>query len=188
MPKDTILYTGTGDEGYTSLLGVERVAKHSLRPEAYGTVDEASAFMGLARAEESASERTRALLLAAQRDLYVLMGELASAPGVELPRRITAERVHWLEEEATKLGQDFPPLKQFVVPGDTRIGAVLDVARTVIRRAERRASRLSHQGEIRNDEIMRYLNRLSSLLFALARYEEHRLGKKSTLAKGEKAP
>jgi cob(I)alamin adenosyltransferase len=116
------------------------------------------------------------------------MGELASAAGVELPRRITAERVSWLEEETTKLGQDFPPLKQFVVPGDTHIGAVLDVARTIIRRAERRVSRLSHQGEIRNDEIMRYLNRLSSLLFALARYEEHRLGKQRTLAKDEKAP
>lgn len=187
MPKETILYTGTGDEGYTSLLGVERVAKHSLRPEAYGTVDEASAFMGLARADESASDHTRKLLLAAQRDLYVLMGELASAPGVELPRRVTADRVYWLEEETTKLGQEFPPLKQFVVPGDTRIGAALDVARTVIRRAERRVSHLSHQGDVQNGEIMRYLNRLSSLLFALARYEEYRLGKQSTLASDEKA-
>ena len=187
MPKETILYTGTGDEGYTSLLGVERVAKHSLRPEAYGTVDEASAFMGLARADESASDRTKSLLLAAQRDLYVLMGELASAPGVDLPHRVTADRVHWVEEETTKLGQEFPPLKQFVVPGDTRIGAVLDVARTVVRRAERRVSRLSHQGDVRNNEIMRYLNRLSSLLFALARYEEYRFGKQSTLAKDERA-
>lgn len=187
MPKETILYTGTGDEGYTSLLGVERVAKHSLRPEAYGTVDEASAFMGLARADESASDRTRTLLLTAQRDLYILMGELASAPEVKLPHRVTADRVYWLEDETTKLGQEFPPLKQFVVPGDTRIGAVLDVARTVVRRAERRVSRLSHQGDVRNDEIMRYLNRLSSLLFALARYEEYRLGKQSTLAKDERA-
>ena len=187
MPKETILYTGTGDEGYTSLLGVERVAKHSPRPEAYGTVDEASAFMGLVRADESASDRNRTLLLAAQRDLYVLMGDLASAPGVELPRRVTADRVLWLEEETTKLGQEFPPLKQFVVPGDTRIGAVLDVARTVVRRAERRVSRLSHQGDVRNDEIMRYLNRLSSLLFALARYEEYLLGKQSTLANDERA-
>ena len=188
MPKKTILYTGTGDEGYTSLLGVGRVAKHSLRPEAYGTVDEASAFMGLARADESASARTKTLLLAAQRDLYVLMGELASSPGVELPQRLTADRVVWLEEEVTKLGQEFPPLKQFVVPGDTHIGAVLDVARTVIRRAERQVSRLSHQGDIQNSEIMRYLNRLSSLLFALARYEEYRLGKQSTLARDEKTP
>lgn len=183
MPKQTILYTGAGDEGYTSLLGVERVAKHSLRPEAYGTVDEATAFMGLARADDAASELTQSLLLTAQRDLWVLMGELASAPGIKLPKRITARRVTWLEEETSKLGELFPPLTQFIIPGDTRISATLDVARTVIRRAERHVSRLAHQGDLHNLEVIRYLNRLSSLLFALARYEEHRLGKKSTLAK-----
>lgn len=183
MPKQTILYTGSGDEGYTSLLGVERVAKHSLRPEAYGTVDEASAFMGLARAEADASDRTKTLLLDSQRDLWVLMGELASAPGIELPRRISATEVARLEKETTQLGQEFPPLNQFIIPGDTRVSALLDVARTVIRRAERQVSRLSHQGDLQNPEVMRYLNRLSSLLFALARYEEHRLGKQSTFAR-----
>jgi cob(I)alamin adenosyltransferase len=183
MPKQTILYTGAGDEGYTSLLGVERVAKHSLRPEAYGTVDEASAFMGLARADEAASDRTKTLLLEAQRDLWVLMGELASAPGIELPKTIVPARVTWLEEETSRLGQEFPPLNKFVIPGDTLVSAKLDAARTIIRRAERHVSRLSHQGDIQNPEIMRYLNRLSSLLFALGRYEEYRLGKQSTLAK-----
>lgn len=183
MAKQTILYTGTGDDGYTSLLGAERVAKDDLRPEAYGSVDEASAFMGLVRADDSASERTRALIVESQRDLWILMGELASAPGVSLPQKITAERTTWLESETAQLGEEFPPLTQFVLPGDTKLSALLDVARTVIRRAERQVVKLAHQGLVPNPEILRYLNRLSSLLFALARFEEHRQGQLSTLAK-----
>jgi cob(I)alamin adenosyltransferase len=183
MPEKTILYTGSGDDGYTSLLGAERVEKHALRPEAYGAVDEASAFMGLARSHPTASEHAQALLLTAQRDLWLLMGELACAPGVQLPHTLGVERVAWLEQETTALGESFPPLTQFVVPGDTEIGAWLDVARTVIRRAERQVSRLMAQEGLTNPEIIRYLNRLSSLLFALARSEEYRLGKASTLAK-----
>jgi cob(I)alamin adenosyltransferase len=186
MPKQTILYTGIGDDGYTSLLGIDRVAKYDLRPEAYGTVDEASAFIGLARASADGSERTQRLLLQTQRDLWILMGELASAPEVKLPKRIEADRIDWLEEETTKLGQDVPLLTQFVIPGDTQVGAYLDVARTVIRRAERHAARLIHEEALDNLQIIRYLNRLSSLLFALARYEEHRLGRQSTLAKNVK--
>jgi cob(I)alamin adenosyltransferase len=183
MPKQTILYTGNGDEGYTSLLGKERVPKYDLRPEAYGTVDEASSFMGLVRADPSASERTKKLIRETQRDLWILMGELAAAPDVPLPARITAERIAWLETETDKLGQEFPPLTQFVVPGDTLIGAYLDVARTVVRRAERCVAQLLHAENLENIEVVRYLNRLSSLLFALSRYEEHRLGQSTTLAK-----
>lgn len=183
MPRQTILYTGTGDEGYTKLLGQERVPKYDLRPEAYGTIDEASAFMGLVRADPTASERTKALILAAQRDLWILMGELATATGVELPKRLEADRIDWLENETTKLGQEFPPLAGFVIPGDTMVGAWLDVARTVVRRAERYVARLIHEEALENKEIIRYLNRLSSLLFALARYEEHLTGQRATLAK-----
>jgi len=183
MPKKTILYTGKGDDGYTSLLGQEKVSKYDLRPEAYGTVDEASAFMGLVRAEPTASERTKSLILTAQHDLWILMGELATAPGVELPQRLTADRVTWLETETDKLGQEFPPLNQFVLSGDTEVGARFDVARTVVRRAERCVAKLLHEGLLENKEIIRYLNRLSSLLFALARYEEHLAGEKTTLAK-----
>ena len=183
MPKQTILYTGKGDEGYTSLLGKEKVPKYDLRPEAYGTADEASAFMGLVRAEPTASQGTKNLITNAQRDLWTLMGELAAAPGVELPHRLTADRVIWLETETDKLGQEFPPLNQFVLPGDTEIGVRLDVARTVVRRAERCVVKLLHEGLLENKEIIRYLNRLSSLLFALARYEEHLAGKQISLAK-----
>ncbi len=189
MSKQTILYTGTGDEGYTSLLGKDRVPKYDLRPEAYGAVDEASSFMGLARADPLVSDRTKKLILTTQRDLWILMGELASAPEVTLPTRTTAERIEWLEAETDQLGQEFPPLTQFVVPGDTLIGAYLDVARTVVRRAERRVAQLLHEEEMANIQVVRYLNRLSSLLFAMARYEEYRLGQLPTLVKevGSKA-
>lgn len=183
MPKQTILYTRHGDEGYTSLLGKERVAKYDLRPEAYGTVDEASAFMGLVRADPASSERTKQLILAAQRDLWVLMGELATAPGVHLPARLLPDRVAWLEAETDKLGAEIPPLAQFVVPGDTLISAQLEIARTVVRRAERGVARLWHAEELENEAILPYLNRLSSLLFALARYEEMLAGRQPTLAK-----
>ena len=183
MPKRTILYTGAGDEGYTNLLGSERVPKYDLRPEAYGTIDECSAFMGLVRAEPTASPRTKKLLLVAQRDLWVLMSELAAAPEVNLPKQLVAERTVWLEQETNKLGQEFPPLTQFVIPGDTQIGAWLDVARTIARRAERYVTKLVHEGYVENQETIRYLNRLSSLLFALARYEEYLSGDGSTLAK-----
>ncbi len=183
MPKKTILYTGAGDEGYTSLLGKERVPKYDLRPEAYGAVDECSTFMGLVRADPAASGRTKNLILEAQRDLWLLMGELATAPDVELPKRLEAERTAWLERETSKLGEEFPPLTQFVIPGDTQIGAQLDVARTIIRRAEHHVSKLVHEGLLKNKEIIRYLNRLSSMLFALARYEESLAGQQSTIAK-----
>ena len=183
MPKTTKLYTGAGDEGYTGLLGQERVPKYDLRPAAYGAVDEASTFLGLARADASASERTRQLVMAVQRDLWLLMGELAAAPGVELPRRLTADRVAWLETETDQLGAEFPPLKEFVLPGDTEISARLDVARAVVRRAERDVVKLLHEQSLSNKDIIRYLNRLSSLLFALARYEDYQAGRKSTPAK-----
>ena len=183
MAKRTVFYTGAGDEGYTKLLGKGLVPKYDLRPEAYGTVDEAGSFMGVARAEPGASERTKRLLLTAQRDLWVLMGELATAPGVSLSARLGADRVAWLETETDNLGTEIPPLTQFVMPGETVLGAHLDVARTVVRRAERHVARLAHEDSLDNPEILRYLNRLSSLLFALARYEEHLAGRRPALAK-----
>ena len=167
------------------MLGKDKVPKYDLRPEAYGTVDEASACLGLVRANPTASRRTGKLVLAVQHDLWTLMGELATAPGVELPHRLTADRITWLETETDHLGQEFPPLNQFVLPGDTEIGAHLDVARTIVRRAERAVVKLLHEDLLQNREIIRYLNRLSSLLFALARYEEHLAGKETSLAKNK---
>jgi len=186
MSKRTKLYTRYGDKGFTRLLGEDHVPKYDPRPEAYGTVDEATSFMGLVRAETEASERTKTLILTAQRDLWILMGELASTADIKLPQRIEAERIEWLETETDKLGEEIPPLTQFVLPGAGKVSALLDVARTVIRRAERYTVQLSHQGLLHNDEVLRYLNRLSALLFALARYEEHRTGIESTLTKETK--
>ncbi len=176
-------YTRKGDEGYTHLLGRERVLKHDLRPEAYGTVDEVTAFIGVARAYPETSERAKNLLLLVQADLWVLMSELAATADFQLPRTITPARITWLEEEINNLATEVPPLKNFVVPGDTVVSASLEVARAVVRRAERGVTRLMVEDELKNKEILRYLNRLSSLLFILARYEEMRAGKKNTLAK-----
>lgn len=184
MPdRKTRLYTGKGDEGYTYLLGPERIPKYHLRPEVYGTVDEATSFMGAVRADPAASGRTRDLILAIQRDLWIVMAELAAPAEVQLPVRMTAERTAWLEAETDKLGTEIPPLKDFVIPGDTTVSAWLDVARAVVRRAERGAAQLWHEEHLENSEVLRYLNRLSSLLFALARYEEFVHRGRSTLVK-----
>jgi cob(I)alamin adenosyltransferase len=170
------MYTGTGDQGYTGLLGKERVPKYDLRPEAYGQVDEAQAMLGMCRAGPL-SQGGQDLLIPIERDLYHMMAELATAPGVQLPLPpITAERVEWLEHVTDELGQATGPFTAFVLPGDSQAGALVHLARTVVRRAERGVARLLHKGDLENGEVLRYLNRLSSLLFALARYEDMQAG------------
>lgn len=179
------LYTRSGDDGFTGLLGEGRVAKYMPQPEAYGTVDEASAAMGIARAAAS-SERTRGLILTAQRDLYHMMAELAATQAAAAKfRTIDAARVEWLERETDAVTAliEFP--REFVVPGDTLPGAYLDLARTIVRRAERIVVHLVHDGLVENVELVRYLNRLSSLLFVLSLYEAALAGVTAvTLAKG----
>ena len=166
------LYTGHGDDGTTGLLGQGRVPKYDPRPEANGTLDEASSAMGLARATVK-SERSRSLLLASQRHLYCIMGEIAATPeNVEKFHCLDAEHVAWLEAQMGALGAEITLPGEFIVPGDSLSGATLDVARTVVRRAERLVVKLMHDGLVSNEQIVRYLNRLSSLLFALARYED----------------
>jgi cob(I)alamin adenosyltransferase len=181
-----VFYTRAGDDGYTSLLGKGRVAKYDLQPEAYGTVDEASAAMGVARAAAQ-STRTRQLLLTAQRDLYHMMAELASTQQTApLFRKVDASRVAWLEEQTDAVTALITLPKDFVVPGDSLPGAYLDLARTIVRRAERLVVRLIHNGIVENVELMRYLNRLSSLLFVLALYENALAGvSQVTIAKTE---
>ncbi len=180
----TSFYTRTGDDGYTGLLGEGRVAKYMPQPEAYGTVDEASAALGVARAGAQ-SEETRRLLLTAQRDLYHMMAELAATQQTaHLFRKVDAARVAWLEEQTDRLSQRIQLPNEFVVPGDSLPGAYLDLARTVVRRAERIVVHLLHDGLIENVELVRYLNRLSSLLFVLALYENALAGVSNvTLAK-----
>lgn len=169
-------YTGTGDDGFTGVLGRERVPKYALRPEAYGTVDEASAFLGLARAQ-ARDMRVQKGLLVIQRDLYNLMADLATLPETATrPPWLAVDRLDWLEEETDVLGAQVDMPKAFIVPGDSVAGATLEVARTVVRRAERFVARLTHEGELREDTPLKYLNRLSSLLFVMARLEDKLAG------------
>lgn len=166
--------TRTGDAGYTGLIGKERVPKWDPRPETFGTVDEATSALGLARAL-SAQPRVKEMVLRLQRELYVLMAELATSPEAlgKLPGMvITPEHVAGLEALAEELKGEVEIGNAFIIPGETAAGAALDLARTIIRRAERRTAQLLHDGVVANPELLRYLNRLSDLVFVLARYEE----------------
>jgi cob(I)alamin adenosyltransferase len=165
--------TGTGDTGYTGLLGEQRVPKYDARPETFGTVDEATSALGLARATASDS-RVKEIIYGIQQELYLLMGELATpAENYEkMGLRMTVEHVQRLEQIEEELKQEVEIPNKFIIPGDTPDGAALDLARTIIRRAERMAVRLLHEGVIENSEVVRYLNRLSDLIFILARYVE----------------
>src|SRR5579883_3131500 len=165
--------TGTGDAGYTGLLGDQRVPKYDPRPDTFGVVDEATSALGLARATTS-DQRAREIILKTQQDLYVLMAELATPPENldAVGFRMTADHVRWLEETEEQLKAEVEIPNKFIIPGDTLDGAALDLARTIIRRAERMAVKLLHDGVIANGEVVRYLNRLSDLIFILARYVE----------------
>ncbi len=165
--------TGTGDTGYTGLLGSARVPKYDPLIEALGAVDEATSALGLARAVMS-NQQVKEIIYQIQQELYLLMGNLATPQENEakVGLYITAEHVQRLEavEEEIKRSVDIPD--RFIIPGDTLDGAALDLARTAIRRSERVITRLLHEGTIQNREIMRYLNRLSDLVFILARFLE----------------
>lgn len=181
-------YTRGGDDGYTGLLGKGRVAKEDLRMEALGAVDEANAALGVARALSRSLEGSE-VLLQAQRDLYGLMGELAAtAETAERFHVIDAERVAWLERQVDRITAQVEVPREFIVPGDTPEGAFFDLARAVVRRAERNVAALLHRGDVSNTELLRYLNRLSSLCFVLE-LREHALAlqgagsSKITLAK-----
>jgi cob(I)alamin adenosyltransferase len=180
----TTFYTRTGDDGFTGLLGEGRWSKDHPRLEAVGAVDEATAALGLARAACQEAQ-TAALLLAIQRDLYHLMAELAATPeNAARFRTIDASRVVWLEEQTDALSKQVQLPREFIIPGDSTPGAVLSLARTVVRRAERQVVSLFHQDEIENHTLLQYLNRLSSLCFILELYENQAAGKNQpTLAK-----
>lgn len=168
-------YTGKGDEGYTSLFGGERVAKDSPRIEALGALDEATSAIGMARAAVVRQE-SRAILLRIQHELHILMAEIASPRPDRLPSRIQAEMVGGIETDLALLEESTPLPRTFIMPGDTPGGAALDFARAVTRRAERHAVSLLHQGEVQNEQIIRYLNRASSLLYVLARADDLAIG------------
>ena len=169
----------TGDEGYTGILGEGRVAKHDLRIEAIGAVDEANSVMGMARALVVHPQH-RATLLTVQRDLYGLMSELAATKeNAQEFRKINPARVEWMETTIEDLTQQVRLPDQFIVPGDTFPGAVMDLARTTVRRAERRVAELLHRGDLENPDLLRYLNRLSSLCYLIEISEDASSGKSS---------
>lgn len=175
-------YTGLGDDGSTDLLGA-RVAKDDPRIEALGDLDEASSAIGLGRSLAT-NARVREDLIAAQRDLYRIMAELAFTDELRPPSyEFSSDRVAWLEAETDALGGlvTLPP--EFILPGESHPGASLDMARTTVRRGERRVVALAHGETNVSDAVLGYLNRLSSLLFVAARLEDHEAGHDARTAK-----
>ena len=175
-------YTRAGDDGATGLLGKGRVPKSDPRIETLGTLDEASAALGLARASVR-DERCAPLLLQAQRDLYRLMAEVASTPENASQFQFDADRVLWLEQQIATLEKTVRVPDEFIVPGDSLGGAALSVARAVVRRAERRLVELTGRQPGADPALQRYLNRLSSLLFVLELMENQAAGKATTPAR-----
>ncbi|MDP8959703.1 MAG: cob(I)yrinic acid a,c-diamide adenosyltransferase [Actinomycetota bacterium] len=169
------VYTKKGDDGTTGLFYGGRTSKADLAPEAYGTVDEAVATLGLARAEAAGELAER--LLALQRDLFVVAAELATGPenrhkleeGVSRPTvEMVARLEGWIDEVEAEVGLP----REFVVPGQARLPATLDLARTVIRRAERRAVDCATAGMLEGSQVIPYLNRLGDYVYMLARAAE----------------
>jgi cob(I)alamin adenosyltransferase len=174
MVKLTRIYTKGGDKGKTALSTGKRVAKHHPRVAAYGTVDETNAAIGLARLHTAglADPEIDAILSRVQNDLFDLGADLAT-PEVEAPKfpplRIVAAQTERLEEEIDRLNAELAPLNSFVLPGGSPAAAHLHLARTLARRAERDVTALA-EAEAINPEALRYLNRLSDLLFVMSRY------------------
>jgi cob(I)alamin adenosyltransferase len=178
-------YTRTGDNGTTGLLGEGRVAKTHPRIEALGALDESTATLGLVRAQ-ARDPRCERILLEAQRDLYKLMAEVAATPDqAEKFHFIDSARVDWIESQIEALSATVSMPREFIIPGDSPVGAALSLARAVIRRAERRVVELIEAKEIANPDLQRYLNRLSSLCFVLELVENAAAGKETTRAKGK---
>jgi len=176
-------YTAQGDSGDTGYLGPGRISKASNRIEALGCVDEASAVLGLARAL-SENNMTKSILLFIQKRLYLLMSELSAAPDVAYQfDRINQDDIDWLEDQIAGLEALVTIPREFIIPGDNPVSAALDIGRTIIRRAERRAITLLESGGIDKPLLIAYLNRLSSLIFVLEIYETAESGENLTLAK-----
>jgi cob(I)alamin adenosyltransferase len=164
------IYTKTGDDGTTGLFGGARVAKDALRVEAYGTVDELNSVLGVARAAGLAGE-LHVVLAEVQADLFALGAEVGATPGKEatLPSRpIGVDDIARLERAIDAAEVELAPLRNFILPGGSAGAAALHLARTVCRRAERRALAARREAPLREDLLV-YLNRLSDLLFVLAR-------------------
>jgi len=179
-------YTRKGDEGQTGLLEKKRVFKDDPIIEALGSIDELSSVLGMARSTSQLSQ-VQDLLIHIQRDLFHLLSEVAAAPEqIERFSYVRLEHVEWFETEIAALEEKVVVPPYFILAGDSRAGAALDLARTITRRAERNVVKLVHAGVQVNPFILKYLNRLSSFLFVLELYEIDQSGLKPTPANTEK--
>ncbi|ODT71017.1 MAG: ATP:cob(I)alamin adenosyltransferase [Pelagibacterium sp. SCN 63-23] len=174
MVKLNVIYTRTGDNGTTGLVRGPRRAKHDLRIDAYGTVEEANAFVGNARLSTALLTDVDAVLARIQNDLFDVGSDLATPgaddPAAEYPSlRVRPVQTEWLENQIDRFNAALAPLRSFVLPGGTELAVALHLARTVTRRAERLVSALREIEPDSNAEALRYLNRLSDLLFVLGR-------------------
>jgi cob(I)alamin adenosyltransferase len=170
------IYTGAGDKGETGLLSGDRIGKDDPRVEAYGTVDELISVLGVTKLYSS--NRIADYIHNIQQTLFYVNSELAFNPealgprkeALQTPKKINIKDVEHLEKIADELSEDMPLLKNFVIPGGTKAAAFLHICRTVCRRAERRIVYLAKLHPV-SDELIRYINRLSDLLFVFSRYE-----------------
>jgi cob(I)alamin adenosyltransferase len=171
------IYTRRGDDGSTGLFGGPRVRKDDLRVAAYGDVDELNSALGVAR-EELPEGDLRALVDSLQSELFTLGAQLATPDAEAAPKdvpRITARHVERLESEIDRLTGELPPMRNFILPGGSRAGAALHFCRTVCRRAERKVVELAESGPVPAENLA-YVNRLSDLLFVMARAANLRAG------------
>jgi cob(I)alamin adenosyltransferase len=175
----TRVYTKSGDQGETSLVDGSRVSKADLRVASYGDVDELNSLLGLARVG-LADAQFDALLGRIQNELFVLGADLATPIGTPVPR-VSDNLVEELEHDIDALMEELEPLREFILPGGNQLGAILHLARTVARRAERTVVALAAQEAV-TDAAIRYLNRLSDLLFVMARVANKRGGTAETAA------
>lgn len=188
---ESAVVTGRGDDGTTGLLyGGERISKDDPRAEAYGAVDEAVAALGLARAElaDDPTEELARLVLRLQRELFVVGAELATNPaardrGEDGRTRVSAAMVDGLDAVVQEAEATVQMPREFVVPGETRASASLEVARTAVRRAERRAVALLRTDDLPSAPLLAYLNRLADLLWILARAAEQAAARPATPAR-----
>ena len=188
MVRINKVYTRTGDEGDTGLIGGRRVSKEHPRIEAYGTVDELNSVIGLCRSFLAQKKRSKhrdkldLILEATQQRLFDIGSELATLPGDEYEGqvKVSAEKTHWMEEVIDLMNDDLDPLKSFILPGGTPLNAFLHQARTVCRRTERAVLRL-HRDEEVSSEIRTFLNRLSDFLFVCGRWVTVTLGEEEVL-------
>ncbi|MCH2213855.1 MAG: cob(I)yrinic acid a,c-diamide adenosyltransferase [Flavobacteriales bacterium] len=178
------IYTKTGDQGKTSLLGGSRVAKYHLRIESYGTVDELNTAVGMLRSMEISEEISKSLV-EIQNKLFTIGSQLASEPGepkFPIPK-LSEDDTVYLEEQIDAMDKELPPMRNFVLPGGNQTVAQAHVARCICRRAERIVLHLKDESEV-PPEIPIYLNRLSDFLFVLSRKLSQDLGAKEIPWKG----